>query len=53
MATQRAAELDSLQKLPPKERMALAPLEHELDERQQRLMTRIDALRRELSANGG
>jgi hypothetical protein len=53
MATQHEAELDSLQKLPPKERMALAPLEQELDDRQQKLTTRIDALRRELSANGG
>jgi hypothetical protein len=53
MAIQHAAELDSLQKLPPRERMALAPLEQELDERQQRLTTRIRALRRELDANGG
>ena len=49
MAAQHEAELDSLKK----ERMALAPLKQELDERQQRLTTRIDALRRELSANGG
>jgi drug/metabolite transporter (DMT)-like permease len=53
MAKEHAAERDSLQKLPPRERMALAPLEQELDERQQRLTTQIDALRRELSANGG
>jgi len=53
MATEHEAELDSVQKLPAKDRMALAPLERELDERQQRLTTRIDALRRELSANGG
>jgi drug/metabolite transporter (DMT)-like permease len=53
MAIQHAAELDSLQKLPPRERMALAPLEQELDERQQRLATRIRALRRELDAHGG
>jgi hypothetical protein len=33
--------------------MAPAPLKQELDERQRRLTTRIDALRRELSANGG
>ena len=52
MAAEHAAELDRLQKLPPRERMALAPLEQELDERQQRLTTRIDALRRELSADG-
>jgi drug/metabolite transporter (DMT)-like permease len=53
MATEHAAELDRLQKLPPRERMALAPLEQELDERQQRLTARIDALRRELRADGG
>ena len=53
MAAEHEAELDSVQKLPAKDRMALAPLERELDERQQRLTTRIDALRRELSANGG
>jgi drug/metabolite transporter (DMT)-like permease len=53
MAIQHAAELDSLQKLPSRERIALAPLERELDERQQRLATRIGALRRELDANGG
>jgi len=53
MAIQHEAELDSVQKLPAKDRMALAPLEQELDERQQRLTTRIDALRREFSANGG
>lgn len=53
MATEHAAELDSLQRLPPRERMALAPLAQELDERQQRLTTRIAALRRELGAAGG
>ena len=52
MTTQQEAELDSQQKLPDRERMALAPLKRELDERQQRLATRIDALRRELSADG-
>lgn len=53
MATEHAAELDSLRRLPPRERMALAPLVQELDERQQRLTTRIGALRRELGAAGG
>jgi len=53
MASEHEAELDSIRKLPPRERMALAPLERELDERQQRLTARIDALRRELSAGGG
>jgi hypothetical protein len=51
-ATRHAAELDSLQQLPPRKPMALAPLAQELDERQQRLTTRIGALRRELGANG-
>lgn len=53
MTAEHQAELDSMRKLPPRERIALAPLEQELDQRQQRLATQIDALRRELSTNGG
>ena len=53
MAVEHAAELASLQQLPPRERMALEPLERELDERQQRLAERIGSLRRELGADGG
>lgn len=52
-ATERATELDRLQKLSPRQRMALAPLQKEPDERQRRLAMRIDALRRELNGNGG
>jgi drug/metabolite transporter (DMT)-like permease len=52
MAAEHAAELTSLQQLPPRERMALEPLERELDERQQRIAARIAALRRELGAGG-
>jgi hypothetical protein len=53
MATQREAERKHLHELPPREQMTLVPLEEELDERQQRLTARVDALRRELGANGG